>query len=243
MAAIKKEELEKLEAKYGLSEDGLSYPHRCSRVTALEKGEAWTPPEQKQRQAGVTKRKPTQAAKEHPLYGKRILITPGMTPDAKRALHFEEPVGDEIEVREAEAGTMLYGQPEEVDRMIGDYDIIRKHVNRPVMAKTWVPKIGTEISWLLGHELVPVVKGNDNQRGYIWSFPTSTMQIGDTIIQVYGLKTLIQHACPELESKFSGKPLMMYIDGVTLAASIPQTHALLKEYRTKELANAKAGLV
>ena len=69
------------------------------------------------------------------------------------------------------------------------------------------------------------------------------IQVGDTLIQVYGLKTLIETVYPELLVKFSGKPMMDYVDGVTLVASIPLTDALLKEQRIKELANEKAGLV
>ena len=96
---------------------------------------------------------------------------------------------------------------------------------------------------MIGKELVPVVRGNDRQRGYIWSFPTHMRQYGDTMIQIYGLKTLITQIYPELLPKFSGKPVMMYVDGLVLAASIPQTDAILKEHRRKELQDARLGLV
>jgi hypothetical protein len=137
----------------------------------------------------------------------------------------------------------LYGEPEEVDRMVGDYEIIRENHAKTIMAKTTLPKIGTEISWLLGQEICPVVRGNDGQRGYVWSLPTQLMQVDDTMIQIYGLRTLIQNIYPELLPRFSGKPMMMYIDGFTLAASIPMTDAVLKETRRKELQDAKLGLV
>jgi hypothetical protein len=105
-----------------------------------------------------------------------------------------------------------------------------------------VPKSGQEISWAIGKELVPVVRGNDGQRGYIWILPTHMRQYGDTMIQIFGLKTLIQQVYPELLPKFSGKPMMTYIDGLVLAASIPQTEALMKEHRRRELQDAKLGL-
>ena len=241
MTAIKKEELEKLEKKFGLEENGLSYQHRCSRITAAQKGDEWTLPIRPENKQAPTPMK--EAAKQHPLYGKRLLITPMMIPDAKRALAFEEKIGHEINVREAQAGEMIYGSPEEVDRMVGDYVMVSENKNRPITAKTTFPKIGTEISWTLGKELVPVVRGNEGSKGYIWSFPTSTFQVEDTMIQVFGLKTLITMVWPELLSKFSGKPMMSYIDGVTLVASIPLTEALIKEQRRKELLDAKAGLV
>lgn len=243
MTAMKKEELERLEAEHGLEPDGLSYQHRCSRIAAVMRGEEWVPPERPVRKAVEPERKVTTSGIEsHPLYGKRILITPLMTPDAKRNLAFDEDLGPELVVREFEAGEHIYGQPESVTQMVGDYEIVSRDVTKHVMAKTTFPKIGTEISWCLGKELVPVVRGNSGERGYIWSFPTKVIQVGDTLIQVYGLKTLIQQVFPELIPRFSGKPLMSYIDGVTLAANIPMTEALIREQERKERIDARAGI-
>lgn len=246
MSAIKKKDLEQLEAKFGLREDGLTYQQRLSRITKVQKGESWEPSEKPVTPRGTVessrKLSPQDALKQHPLYGKRLLITPMMVPDKNRALYFDEPIGHEIEVEEVSAGEMLYGSPESVDRMFGDYRIISEHPNRIVTAKTTLPKSGQEISWKIGEELVPVVRGNDGQRGYIWSFPTHMRQYGNTKIQMYGLKTLIQTVYPELLDKFRNKPVMMYIDGLVLAASIPQTTAILKEHRRKEIQNARLGL-
>lgn len=247
MAAIKMEELEKLEEEYGLEPGGLSYQHRCSRITAYMegKGDEWTPPVKEQK-AAATKPTTKKFANGHPLYGKKILITPLMVPDSKRNLAFDEVLGPEVIVREYNAGEAIYGAAEDVQRMVGDYDIVRVDATKQVVAKTTFPKIGTEISMQLGVDLVPVVRGNDNKRGYIWSFPTKLVRVVDDgeeyVIQVYGLKTLIRQVYPELEPKFSGKPIMDYIDGITLAASIPQTHALLKEHIRNERMADKAGL-
>lgn len=235
MSAIKKEELERLEKEYSLEPEDLTYQLRCSRIAAVMKGEKWEKPQPSK----PKKLDPHQS----PLFGKRILITPMMRPDAKRNLAYEEKIGHDIEVREAEAGEMIYGAPEDVDRMVGDYIIVRENKAKPITAKTTFPKIGTEISYTIGRDLVPVVRGNDGQRGYIWSFPTQVVQVEDTYVQLYGLKTLITNIWPELLEKFSGKPMMSYIDGVTLAASIPMTTALIKEKRRKEMLDAKAGLI
>lgn len=240
MSAIKMEELEELEKKHGLEPGDLSYQLRCSRITAYEKGEgeSWTPPEKKPK--GPTEM-PIQKSK---WYGKKIIITPMMRPDAKRNLAFDEFVGYEMDVAEVNAGEQIYGAAEEVDRMVGDYKVGRVHKDRPVYAKTTFPKIGTEISYTPGKDLVPVVRGNDGQTGYIWIMPTSTFQLDeDTVMQVFGLKTLIEQIYPELLPKFSGKPRMKYIDAITLAADIPLTEALLKEHRRKELQDQKLGLV
>ena len=236
MAAISKEELEKLEEEYGLEEDGLTYQHRCSRIAAYQRGEgeSWTAPER------PAPKRP--AHFDHPLWGKRILITPLMRPDAQRNLAYDEDLGPDIEVRDFSAGEHIYGAPEDVTRMVGDYEIVRTNPDRHVIAKTTFPKIGTEISFCPGKELVPVVRGNDGQRGYIWSFPTRDILVEDTKIRVYGLKTLIQTVFPELLPKFSGKPIMSYIDGITLAANIPMTEAILKEKMRQEKIDARAGI-
>lgn len=246
MAAIKKEELERLEQEYGLEPDGLTYQHRCSRITAYMEGhgEDWKPPEKEQKSTSGPKT--TRFGNGHPLFGKRILITPMMRPDKNRNLAFEEPVGPEIILHEYNAGEMIYGAADDVQRMVGDYVIERVDKTKQVMAKTTFPKIGTEISIRPGIDLVPVVRGNDGKQGYIWSFPTQIIQVefeGETYaLQVYGLKTLIRQIYPELEPEFSNKPIMDYIDGVTLAASRPQTHALLKKHIREERMAEKAGL-
>lgn len=244
MTAMKKEELERLEAEHGLEPDGLSYQHRCSRIAAVMRGEEWKAPKAKapRRSVDAPTKPGTSDIRNHPLYGKRILIAPLMTPDAKRNLAYDEVLGPEIVVKDFEAGEHLYGKPEEVTQMVGDYEIVRRDSTKHVVAKTTFPKIGTEISWCLGKELVPVVRGNSGERGYIWSFPTKPIQVGDTIIQVYGLKTLIQQVFPNLLTKFSGKPMMSYIDGVTLAANIPMTEALIREECRKERIDAQAGI-
>jgi len=245
MTAMKKEELERLEAEHGLEPDGLSYQHRCSRIAAVLKGEDWEAPKPKVRtivkHLDEGKRQDNDIS-HHKLYGKRILITPMMRPDANRNLAYDEVLGPEMEVREFAAGEHIYGQPEDVSQMVGDYEIVRRDTTKQVIAKTTFPKIGTEISWCIGKELVPVVRGNSGERGYIWSFPTKVIQIGDTLIQVYGLKTLIQQVFPELLPRFSGKPLMSYIDGITLAADIPMTEAIIREQQRKERIDANAGI-
>lgn len=248
MAAIKKEELERLEEEYGLDPGDLSYQHRCSRITAYVegRGEEWEPPVKEQKAAMKSSATTKGFDNKHPLYGKKLLITPLMTPDAKRNLAYTETLGPNVIVRDYNAGEAIYGAAEDVQRMVGDYEIVKVDHEHRVEAKTTFPKIGTEISMQLGVDLVPVVRGNDNKRGYIWSFPTKLLQVRyeDELfaIQVYGLKTLIRQIYPELEPKFSGKPMMDYIDGVTLAASIPQTHALLKKHIREERMAEKAGL-
>ena len=247
MAAIPKTQLEQLEGQFDLKEDGLTYQQRCSRITAVQKGEAWEMPKAPEPKKGTvestSQESMTSAVNKHPLIGKRLLITPMMTPDKNRALYFDEAIGPDIQVEEVQAGQILWGASDDVDRMVGDYKIVRADPSKIITAKTTLPKSGQEISWLIGQELVPVVRGNDGQRGYVWQLPTHMRQFGDTMIQIFGLKTLIQQVYPEALSRFSGKPVMMYVDGLVLAASIPQTDAIMKELRRKELQDARLGLV
>lgn len=242
MTAMKKEELERLEAEHGLKPDGLSYQHRCSRIAAVLKGEEWKEPKKAKPRKAISDKPAIDDIHNHPLYGKKILITPLMTPDAKRNLAYDEVLGPELVVRDFEAGEHIYGAPEDVTQMVGDYEIVHRDTTKNVIAKTTFPKIGTEITFTIGKDLVPVVRGNSGERGYIWSFPTKPIQIGDTIIQLYGLKALIQQVFPNLIPRFSGKPLMSYIDGVTLAANIPMTHAIIQEEQRKERIDAQAGI-
>jgi hypothetical protein len=246
-AAISKKELERLEGELGLVEGDFTYQQRCSRISAIQKGETWETPKSPEVKRGTIESahpKPSGIPlTEHPFFGKRLLITPMMVPDKNRALYFDEPVGPDIEVEEVQAGPMLYGAAEGIDRMVGDYKVIKRNPGRTITAKTTLPKSGQEISWAIGEELVPVVRGNDGQRGYVWILPTHMRQYGNTKVQIYGLKTLIQQVYPELLPKFAGKPVMMYVDGFVLAASIPQTDAILKEHRRREIQDAKLGLV
>lgn len=243
MTAMKKEELERLEAEHGLKPDGLSYQHRCSRIAAVLRGEEWKEPKRSKPKTTMSRHAgDSNDVRSHPLYGKTILIAPLMTPDAKRNLAYDEVLGPEMVVRDFEAGEHIYGAPEDVTQMVGDYEIVHRDTTKRVIAKTTFPKIGTELTFTIGRDLVPVVRGNSGERGYIWSFPTKPVQIGDTIIQLYGLKTLIQQVFPNLIKRFSGKPLMSYIDGITLAANIPLTHAIIQEEQRKERIDAQAGI-
>lgn len=243
MASIKMEQLVEMEQAAGLEPDGLTYQQRVSRITAYNKGEQWVEPEPIKPKKNVEPGKPTLSRiQSHPLFGKKILITPLMYPDAKRNLAYDEELGPEITVSEFNAGEAISNRDEGTSQMFGDYVIKNIDRTKKVVAKTTFPKIGTEISYTIGKDLVPVVRGNDGNVGYIWKFPTQIIQVKDTCIQLMGLHTLIENVYPELLEKFRNKPMMSYIDGITEAASIPLTHALLKEQTRKELIDERAGI-
>lgn len=245
MSAIKKEDLERMEQEFGLTPDGLSYQHRCSRIAAYQAGigEQWKPPE---------KQKPTAPQRpsfeQHPLYGKTILISPLMTPDANRAFYYEEDLGPaDIVATDASAGQEIQGMGEDTQRLVRDYDIVHVSSHQRVYAKTTLPKINTELTFTPGRDLAVVCRGNDGQRGYVWSFPVQDIQVNDSIIRIYGLKSIIRQVYPEIEEKFSNRPgsaaIMRYIDNVTLAADIPMTHNLIRQARRQREIDRNAGII
>lgn len=240
MASYKKEVLEELERIYGLEAGDLSYPQRVKRASLAAQGKLDEYEAPKPKKADLTK---------HPLYGKKILISPLMTTDAKRNIYFEEVLSqDTIEVDEIDAGDMIYGTSADVDRMFGDYKVKNIRKDHPVVAKTTFPKSNTELTYTIGRDLAPVVRGVDGNRGYLWIYPKRVMYVKDeesgevSAIQVMGLKSYIQACYPELLPRFSGKPIMSYIDGTTLAASIPQTQAILRDASMRRQQALAAGL-
>ena len=244
MPALKKEKLEQLEAKFGLEPGDLTYQHRCQRIAAVQKGEQWPPADQPvQSKRAAQPVNMAEAAKQHPIYGQRLIITPMMTPRADQDFYYKEVVGHEMDVEEFHAGSIMAESPENVDRIHGEYKIVHEDTSEPVIAKTIMPKIGTEITWDPSTELCPVVRGNDRQRGYLWSIHRHLRQYGDTMIQVQGLRDLIYSSCPELLPKFKEPGMLFMVDGVTRAASIPMVDAMLKEYKRKELQDVRLGLV
>lgn len=238
MSAIKKEDLARLEKEYGLEPDGLSYQHRCSRIAAYQagQGESWTPPEKEARQD--TSRS---SFRLHPLYGKTILLSPRMTADKNRMLYYDEELGPEMETQDVNAGERIYNMDDTTQRLMTDYEITRVSKTRKVIAKSHVPKINTELTYTIGKDLAVVCRG-ESQRGYLWSYPVQDIQIGDTIVRIWGLQSLIREVFPELEREFHDPPLMTYIDGVSLAANIPMTHDIIARARRQRLIDERAGI-
>lgn len=246
MAAIKKEELARLEKLYSLEPGELTYQQRCSRITAYQKGEEWELTERER----ITEPVSSTDITKHPLYGKKMLISPKMYPDKNRMLYYEEKVGHDIQVEEAQAGRKLYGADASIDRQVSDYDIVSENRNRPVVAKSHVPKVNTQLMLDITTDRpvpfsVPIATGNDGGTGYLWSYPTQLMTdpTTETVIQVFGLKTLITMVYPDLLPEFRNAPMMKYLDGVTLVASIPQTNALLTRRQREDLKDVRLGLV
>ena len=237
MPAMKKDKLEELEKEYGLSEDGLSYQHRCSRIAAYQqgKGELWHGP--------VKKEPRTINFKKHPLYGIKLMLTPLMTPDANRALAYDEDLGPEIVTADADAGETI-SKDQQAQRMFKDYDIVYVNEKKRITAKTTFPKIGTEITFRPGIDLCPVVRGNDGQTGYLWSFPATDYNFErdgeEYLVRIYGLKGMIRQTMPSIESSLVER--LIYIDGVTAAVNIQDAHRIIQREAERERVNEKVGV-
>ncbi len=261
MSAISKEELEKLEREHGLEPDGLTYQHRCSRIAAVQKGEEWVPPvKEPRRQEPVTIRPKDDGEdlmfkpmlKDHPehwLYNKEILISPGMYPDKNRNLTFDEPIGHSIVVKEINAGEGIYGAPEDVDRLFGDYEIIREDKSKIEYAKTWLPKVNSHIVWNPTKDIVPRVYAPDGKQlhGLLWLSPMRSFRIANpdnpkevAMLYYCGLKQLIEQAMPELLPKFKDKARI--VDANVTVMDANYVRAVLREHRRKLLLDAQAGL-
>lgn len=257
MPAPKKEQLEAFESALGLEVGDLTYQQRHKRMAAAKRGESWSLDDANEtKEATQPKRgdlspveKMKRDAKAHPLQGYKILLAPKMRPDANRVMGFDEPLGPEMEVDEVHAGEAMQNVSAETQRMVADYKVTNVNTSKILYAKTTFPKIGTEMSVTIGDPLpgVIVIEGNQGERGYLWSYKSSVIPIEGpdgnvTMIQLHGLKTLIQQVFPELLPEFSGKQgkvPMSYIDGVTLVAAIPQTLALLRQARMEKMRDAK----
>lgn len=263
MAAPKKQTVLDWEAEQGLSSEGLSYQHRHSRwnhvVVKGEPLETWQAPAKKAAKApqapyigqAVAERQDKdmfEAAKKSHVIGKKLWITPIMEPDKNRFKTYDEPLGEYIEVEEADAGAILYEKPKGVDREVADYQVTAYDPNKQIIGKASVPKINTEITYTPGKDLVPVVRGHKGDTGYLWIFPAGLFPVlsedGTTLtyVQIRGLKSLIEASCPELLPRFSGEHIAKYIDGVTSAVDITQTIGILKEFKRQELRDVAAGL-
>lgn len=245
MAAPTKEALEQWEASVGLTDEGLTYQKRVKRMFEMKSMS------NEPREAQAASQAVKQGAPEllditqHPLYGKLLLISPKLTPNKNRAVEYDEIVGHEIIVEEAHAGAMIEGMGENTDRAYGEFNIVHEDKGKPVVAKSHVPKVNTELTFrLLEDELpVPVVRGTDGQTGYLYSWPSTRIRIDEhNEIMLHGLKSIIRHFFPEYISHFSGKPMMSYVDGVTLVASKPLTDNLMLEARRKKAKDAKLGI-
>lgn len=267
MTAPSKETVAAWEAERGFGEDGLSYQLRCSRYAAYkrseEEGQAWSAEgtkEPQRQQAPVvlqaqSQRRKTmaEAAKESPVYGKMLYISPLMKTDKNRYQEYDEPVGPEMEVEEANAGELLYNKDKSVQREVADYIITKTNPHKQTIARSHIPKINTEITYTCGKDLVPVARGNNGETGYMWIFPSGLFPVYNnidevdnsadlTFVQLLGLKTLIQQHAPELLEQFTGEHIIKMLDGVTMVADIPQTIAILKKHARQERRDVAAGI-
>ena len=186
------------------------------------------------------------------MWGRKILITPKMKPNKNEDRYYEENLGANIKVREANAGERLYASGDGDARIFADYDFIAEDPEHPVVAKTWMPKIGTELSIRPGIDLCVVCEGNDGQKGYIMNFPFQQSpaayftneqgELEEFHWPLFGLKYLLRSCYPDLEPQFKNAPLISYIDGITEVASIPMTHNLIREHIRKLRIDEQAGI-
>lgn len=107
-----------------------------------------------------------------PYVGKTVMIAPEMYPDAKRYIHYDEELGDDIEVEEV---SMLGFEGGRID-WSGKNDLVTKtyrvkgKTGRKVHATSALPRQNAQITIRPGVDAFPVVKFKD-KRGYIYKHP------------------------------------------------------------------------
>lgn len=118
-----------------------------------------------------TKLTPMQAAemKANMAKGTKFTLIPELAPDATRAIHYDEELGDDLIVEEK------YYDIRNLDNEVGDNNIasgtyaIKGKTGRKVVAESALPKENPGWEFTVGQDLVPVVTWG-NKRGYRWIY-------------------------------------------------------------------------
>lgn len=101
--------------------------------------------------------------------GTKFTLIPELAPNATRAIHYDEELGDDLIVEEK------YYDIRNLDQEIGDRDrasgtyIIKGKTGRKVVAESALPKENPGWEFTVGEDLVPVVTWG-NKRGYRWIY-------------------------------------------------------------------------
>ena len=101
------------------------------------------------------------------LKGQKLTLAPELSPDASRAIHYDEELGDDLIVEEK------YFDIRNLDPVVGQRNmstgtyVLKGKTGRKVVAESALPKENPGLSFTFGVDLAPVVEWN-NTRGYRW---------------------------------------------------------------------------
>lgn len=165
MAYRNKQETIEIAEKLGIDVSGMSWPEMQKVVSAALKEQGKPAPKRK-----AAKPMPKGVDESvRPYLGKTVLIAPEMHPDAKRYVHYDEELGDDLEVEEV---SMLGLEGGKIDwRNTGDMVSrtfrIKGKTGRKVHATSALPRQNAQITIRPGIDYFPVVKFM-NKQGYLY---------------------------------------------------------------------------
>lgn len=224
-----KETLEAEAKRLGVNLDGLSWPQKQKAIfdAKREEGESI--------QYGKTTEKKavkviairdvlaeSQAIMQN-LTNSKLLISPEIKPTQYQFFKYDEEIGNEILVEEAN-----YGRDDMTrvgkDLVTGTYKIVGKS-NSKVIAQSTIPKENAEIFWTSDPEYwFPIVKSN-GRMGYLFNH-ARLPHVKDALMKSgYWL---------EYKDQFKEEPNVWYAAGKQLVSDIAFTNAVMDEIMRKE---------
>lgn len=224
MPFISKAEAEAYAKEHNLDIEGLSWPevqsviskHKKANVNDRNPG-AWVP----QNKAANIKKVPVQPTLDQ-FNGKTILISPEIRPQKNQRFKYDEVIGDEIEVEEANYNGMTLDS-RNTNEAHGTY-VIKGKTGRKVTALSTIPKENAGITFRPDTDLFPVVTFN-GKSGYLL-----------THSRLPNVKATLKESgyWEEYREKFSEAPNVWYAAGKQLVCDIGLVHYIINEIERKE---------
>jgi hypothetical protein len=160
--------------RLGLNVDGMSWAELQKTVKqALLKEELGVEDKEPtpKKQQNKKKLTPMEAAelKAQLARGTKFTLIPELAPDASRAIHYDEELGDDVLVEEK------FYDIRNLESEVGDRNIasgtyvLKGKTGRKVVAESALPKENPGWEFTVGEDLVPVVTWG-NKRGYRWIY-------------------------------------------------------------------------
>lgn len=213
MAYRNKQETMELAEKLGIDLTGLTWPQMQKAVSdELKKHNNPAPKAQKNLNRNNDRMKP--------YFGKTVLIAPEMPPDAKRYIHYDEELGDDLIVEEIsmlglEGGRIDWRGSD--DTKTGTYRVKGK-TGRKVHATSALPRQNAQITLRPGKDYFPVVKFG-NKKGYIYKHP-----------RMYSFKNMLEELemYDEFRNTLQRNGVLFYLTGL-LCIDIGVAHSIMRE--------------
>ena len=162
--------------------------------------------------------------KMRPYRGKTVLIAPEMPPDAKRYIHYDEELGDDLDVEEV---SMLGFEGGKIDwrgtnDMVTGTFRVKGKTGRKVHATSALPRQNAQITLRPGIDYFPVVKFQ-GKRGYIFKHP-----------KLYSFRNMLEELemYDEYRNTLQRNGVLFYLTGL-LCIDIGVAHNIMRDIEKK----------